>query len=69
MTYKGQDEKMEVENMEFLVEGHQVLFSQRLANIIGIEEAVMLQQLHYRLQHQGKKKEGPFWYCQTHHSG
>lgn len=55
--------------MEFLVEGHQVLFSQRLANIIGIEEAVMLQQLHYRLQHQGKKKEGPFWYCQTHHSG
>lgn len=53
--------------MNYLVEGHQIFFSQRLANIIGIEEAIMLQQLHYRLQKQGVKKEGHYWYCQTHH--
>lgn len=53
--------------MNFVVEGHQMYYSQRLANIVGIEEAAILQQLHYRLQHQGKKKEGHFWYCQTHH--
>lgn len=53
--------------MNFVVEGHQMYYSQRLANIVGIEEAAILQQLHYRLKHQGKKKVGHFWYCQTHH--
>lgn len=52
--------------MKLLVNGRQLILSQDLAARIGIEEALFLQQLHYRLDTQGVEKEGYFWYRQTY---
>ncbi|MFS0876089.1 conserved phage C-terminal domain-containing protein [Solibacillus isronensis] len=52
--------------MKLLVDGRQLFLSQDLAIRIGIEEALFLQQLYYRLETQGVEKEGHTWYRQTY---
>lgn len=52
--------------MKLLVDGRQLFLSQELAIRIGIEEALFLQQLYYRLETQGVEKEGHIWYRQTY---
>src|SRR5690606_8917011 len=52
--------------MELLVDGRQLFLSQDLAIRIGIEEALFIQQLYYRLETQGVEKEGHIWYRQTY---
>lgn len=52
--------------MKLLVNGRQLILSQELAACIGIEEALFLQQLHYRIDTQGVEKEGYIWYRQTY---
>ena len=52
--------------MKLLVDGRQLFLSQDLAARIGIEEALFLQQLYYRLETQGMEKEGHIWYRQTY---
>ena len=52
--------------MKLLVDGRQLFLSQDLAIRIGIEEALFLQQLYYRLETQGMEKEGHIWYRQTY---
>lgn len=37
-----------------------------LAECFGVQEAVLLQQLHYRLLQQGKDHNGKRWYCQSY---
>ncbi|MGN7477255.1 conserved phage C-terminal domain-containing protein [Solibacillus silvestris] len=54
--------------MNFLVNENQLFVSPSLAARIGVQEALLLQQLHYRLLKQGVEKEGQIWYCQTHHN-
>ena len=53
-------------NMKLLVDDRQLFLSQNLAARIGVEEALFLQQLHYRLETQGVEKEGHIWYRQTY---
>ncbi|MER2155804.1 MAG: conserved phage C-terminal domain-containing protein [Solibacillus sp.] len=52
--------------MKLLVDGRQLFLSQDLAVRIGIEEALFLQQLYYRLETRGVEKEGHIWYRQTY---
>lgn len=52
--------------MKLLVDGRQLFLSQDLAIRIGIEEALFLQQLYYRLETRGMEKEGHIWYRQTY---
>ena len=52
--------------MKLLVDGRQLFLSQDLAVRIGIEEALFIQQLYYRLETQGVEKEGYIWYRQTY---
>lgn len=52
--------------MKLLVNDRQLFVSQSLAARIGVEEALFLQQLHYRLETQGVKKDGHIWYRQTY---
>lgn len=52
--------------MKLLVDGRQLFLSQDLAIRIGIEEALFIQQLYYRLETQGVEKEGHIWYRQTY---
>ena len=37
-----------------------------LALQIGLGEAILLQQLHFRLKHQGQERDGRLWYWQTY---
>lgn len=53
-------------NMQLLVNGKQLFLSQDLAARIGVEEALFLQHLYYRLQTQGVEKDGHIWYRQTY---
>ncbi|MER2169447.1 MAG: conserved phage C-terminal domain-containing protein [Psychrobacillus psychrodurans] len=52
--------------MKLLVDGRQLFLSQNLAIRIGVEEALFIQQLYYRLNTQGVEKEGHIWYRQTY---
>lgn len=52
--------------MKLLVSGRQLFLSQDLAARIGVEEALFLQHLHYRLETHGMEKEGHMWYRQTY---
>ena len=52
--------------MKVLVNDKQLLVSHSLAVRIGVEEALFLQLLHYRLEKNGVEKEGHIWYRQTY---
>lgn len=52
--------------MKLLVDGRQLFLSQDLGIRIGIEEALFVQQLYYRLETRGVEKEGHIWYRQTY---
>lgn len=52
--------------MKLLVDGRQLFLSQDLAIRIGVEEALFIQQLYYRLETRGVEKEGHIWYRQTY---
>lgn len=52
--------------MKLLVNDKQLPVSQNLAARIGVEEALFLQLLHYRLETNGVKKDGQIWYRQTY---
>ncbi|MEK4384590.1 hypothetical protein MKZ25_02185 [Solibacillus sp. FSL W7-1464] len=52
--------------MKPLVNDAPLLIYPQLAMAIGLEEAVMLQQLHFRLHHQGVTRDGEVWYCQSY---
>ncbi|OBW57019.1 hypothetical protein A9986_09735 [Solibacillus silvestris] len=52
--------------MKLLVDGRQLFLSQDLAIRIGVEEALFIQQLYYRIETRGVEKEGHIWYRQTY---
>lgn len=52
--------------MKPLVNDAPLLIYPQLALAIGLEEAVLLQQLHFRLHHQGVTRDGEVWYCQSY---
>ncbi|MEK5185294.1 conserved phage C-terminal domain-containing protein [Solibacillus sp. FSL W7-1324] len=52
--------------MKLLVNERHLFISPNLAARIGVEEALFLQQLYYRIETQGMKKEGHIWYRQTY---
>ena len=52
--------------MKLLVDGRLLFLSQDLGIRIGIEEALFVQQLYYRLETRGVEKEGHIWYRQTY---
>lgn len=53
-------------HMKPLINDSTLLIYPRLALAIGLEEAVLLQQLHFRLHHQGVTRDGETWYCQSY---
>ena len=52
--------------MKPLIQDSTLLIYPQLALAIGLEEAVLLQQLHFRLHHQGLTRDGEKWYCQSY---
>lgn len=52
--------------MRPLVNDAPLLIYPQLAMAIGLEEAVLLQQLHFRLHHQGVTRDGEIWYSQSY---
>ena len=50
----------------FLVNEEQMSLSQDLAKVVGINGALLLQQLHEKIEEQGILKNGEFWYCQSY---
>ena len=52
--------------MSLLLEDQYFFVSKKLAALLGSDEALLLQQLHYRLENQGVMKEGQKWYRQTY---
>ncbi|MGA4517178.1 conserved phage C-terminal domain-containing protein [Solibacillus silvestris] len=52
--------------MKLLVNEEHLPVSPSLSARIGIEEALLLQHLSYRLETEGVSKEGYVWYCQTY---
>lgn len=52
--------------MKPLIQDSTLLIYPQLALAIGLEEAVLLQQLHFRLHHQGVMRDGDKWYCQSY---
>lgn len=52
--------------MKLLVNEEHLPVSPSLSARIGIEEALLLQHLSYRLETEGVSKEGYIWYCQTY---
>ncbi|MEK4386218.1 conserved phage C-terminal domain-containing protein [Solibacillus sp. FSL W7-1464] len=52
--------------MKLLVNERHLFVSPNLAARIGVEEALFLQQLYYRIETQGVEKEGHKWYRQTY---
>lgn len=52
--------------MSLLLEDQYFFVSKKLAALLGSDEALLLQQLHYRLENQGVMKEGQRWYRQTY---
>ena len=54
--------------MKLLIQESPLLILPTLAQTIGLEEAILLQQLHFRLTHQGQERDGKLWYCQSYTS-
>ena len=52
--------------MKLLIQESPLLILPTLAQTIGLEEAILLQQLHFRLTHQGQERDGKLWYCQSY---
>ncbi|MBD8038574.1 MULTISPECIES: hypothetical protein [Solibacillus] len=52
--------------MSLLLEHQYFFVSKKLGTVIGADQALLLQQLHYRLENQGVMKEGQKWYRQTY---
>ena len=52
--------------MKLLIHELPLLILPTLAQTIGLEEAILLQQLHFRLTHQGQERDGKRWYCQSY---
>ncbi len=52
--------------MKPLVNDAPLLIYPQLAMAIGLEEAVLLQQLHFRLHYQGVTRDGEVWYYQSY---
>jgi len=52
--------------MSLLIHESPLLILPTLAQTIGLEEAILLQQLHFRLTHQGQERDGKRWYCQSY---
>lgn len=52
--------------MKLLVDEKHLSVSPNLSARIGVEEALLLQHLSYRLETEGVSKEGHIWYCQTY---
>ena len=52
--------------MNLLIQESPLLLLPTLAQAIGPDEAILLQQLHFRLNHQGQERDGKIWYCQTY---
>ena len=52
--------------MNLLILESLLLILLTLAQQIGQDIAVLQQQLHFRLTHQGHERDGMLWYCQTY---
>lgn len=52
--------------MKLLVNESPLIVLPTLAEKIGLDCAMLLQQLHFRLQHQGVEREHGIWYCQSY---
>lgn len=52
--------------MKLLINEAPLLVLPSLALQIGLDEAILLQQLHFRLNHQGVERDKTVWYCQSH---
>ena len=50
----------------FLVDGEQMSLSQELAKVVGVKGALLLQQLHEKIEEQGVLTNGEIWYCQSY---
>lgn len=51
--------------MNLLTTENPLIILPQLACVIGVEETVLLQQLHFRLQQQDEMHNGETWYCQS----
>ena len=52
--------------MNLLTNEKPLIVLPNVATVIGVDEAILLQQLHYRLQQQTVLQNGEAWYCQSH---
>ena len=52
--------------MNLLIQESPLLILPTLAQAIGLDEAILLQQLHFRLTHQSQERDGKLWYCQSY---
>ena len=52
--------------MKLLTNEKTFIVQPSLACVLGVEEALLLQHLHYRLQQQDVLHNGEAWYCQSH---
>ena len=50
--------------MKLLIEENPLLVLPSLAMFLGVDKAMLLQQLHFRIAYHGVKREGHKWYCQ-----
>ena len=54
--------------MNLLILESPLLILLTLAQLVGIDKAILQQQLHFRMTHQGHERDGMLWYCQTYTS-
>ena len=52
--------------MNILILESPLLILLTLAQQIGLDKAILQQQLHFRLTHQEQERAGMLWYCQTY---
>ena len=52
--------------MNILILESALLILLTLAQQIGLDIAILQQQLHFRLTHQEQERAGKLWYCQTY---
>ena len=52
--------------MNLLILESLLLILLTLAQQIGLDIAILQQQLHFRLKHQGQERNRMLWYCQTY---
>jgi uncharacterized phage protein (TIGR02220 family) len=50
--------------MKLLIEENPLFVLPSLAMAVGVDKAMLLQQLHFRLAYHGVKRDGHMWYCQ-----